>query len=141
LVLGRLLVYAFGGKITIGEYCFVGEESYIWSSDSIRIGNRVFISHGVNIHDNNAHSLSAKKRHEHFKEFLDKGYAKRPDDVPHEAVVIEDDVWIGFNAIILKGVKIGKGSVIAAGAVVTKDVPPYSIMAGNPAVAIGQAKE
>jgi len=47
--------------------------------------------------------------------------------------VIEDDVWIGFKATILKGVTIGRGSVIAAGSVVTKDVPPYTLVAGNPA--------
>ncbi|RKD25322.1 maltose O-acetyltransferase [Caminicella sporogenes DSM 14501] len=54
-------------------------------------------------------------------------------DTPKELVEIEDDVWIGARAIILPGVKIGKGSVIAAGAVVTKDVPPYAVVGGNPA--------
>ncbi|MBP7508929.1 MAG: hypothetical protein KA807_14020 [Prolixibacteraceae bacterium] len=51
-------------------------------------------------------------------------------------VIIEDDVWIGANAIILCGVHIGKGSVIGAGSIVTKDVPPYSISVGNPAKTI-----
>lgn len=48
-------------------------------------------------------------------------------------IVVHDDVWIGFRAVILSGVEIGQGAVIAAGAVVTKDVPPYSIVGGNPA--------
>ncbi len=48
-------------------------------------------------------------------------------------VIIEDDVWVGFGAIILSGVKIGKGAIIAAGSVVIKDVEPYSIVGGNPA--------
>ena len=48
-------------------------------------------------------------------------------------VVIEDDVWVGTGAIILKGVTIGRGSIIAAGALITKDVPPYSIVGGVPA--------
>lgn len=56
--------------------------------------------------------------------------------IKSKPVVIEDDVWVGFNAIILGGVKIGKGAVIGAGSVVTKDVPPYSIVAGNPAKVI-----
>jgi acetyltransferase-like isoleucine patch superfamily enzyme len=48
-------------------------------------------------------------------------------------VVIEDDVWLGYNVIVLPGVTIGKGSVIGAGSVVSKDIPPYSIAIGNPA--------
>lgn len=51
-------------------------------------------------------------------------------------VIIEDGVWVGCNVTILKGVHIGKGSVIAAGSIVTKDVPPYSIVGGNPAKVI-----
>jgi maltose O-acetyltransferase len=54
--------------------------------------------------------------------------------------VIEDDVWIGFNSTILKGVTIGKGAVVGAGSVVTKDVAAYTIVAGNPAKAIGISK-
>lgn len=50
-----------------------------------------------------------------------------------KAVIIEDDVWIGSRVTILPGVKIGRGSIIGAAAVVTKDVPPYSVVAGNPA--------
>lgn len=50
-----------------------------------------------------------------------------------EPIIIGDDAWIGFNAIILKGVTIGEGAVVGAGAVVTKDVPPYTVVAGNPA--------
>jgi acetyltransferase-like isoleucine patch superfamily enzyme len=48
-------------------------------------------------------------------------------------VIIEDDVWIGYGSIVLSGVKIGRGSIVAAGSVVTKDIEPYSIVAGNPA--------
>jgi acetyltransferase-like isoleucine patch superfamily enzyme len=55
--------------------------------------------------------------------------------------VIEDDVWIGFSASIMKGVKIGRGAIIGAGSMVTKDVPPYAIVAGNPAQTIGVAQE
>jgi acetyltransferase-like isoleucine patch superfamily enzyme len=62
------------------------------------------------------------------------GYPMRYSGGPHLVeTVVEDDVWIGHGAIILQGVRIGEGSVVAAGSVVTKDVPPYSIMAGNPA--------
>ncbi|MCA9936785.1 MAG: hypothetical protein KC415_22775 [Anaerolineales bacterium] len=61
----------------------------------------------------------------------EQGYTNAP-------IVIEDDVWIGFQAVILPGVTVGKGSIIGAGAVVTKDVPPYSIMGGVPARLIRQ---
>ena len=54
-----------------------------------------------------------------------KGYKSAP-------VVIEDDVWLGFRSIILPGISLGKGSVVGAGAVVTKDVPPYAVVVGNP---------
>ena len=56
-------------------------------------------------------------------------------------VIIEDDVWIGFNATILKGVRIGRGAIVGANTVITKDVPPYTIMVGNPARAVGSAFE
>ncbi len=60
---------------------------------------------------------------------------KRPED--DQDVIIDDDVWVGSGAIILKGVRVGRGSIIAAGAVVNKDVPPYSIVGGVPARKIG----
>ncbi len=50
---------------------------------------------------------------------------------------VGDDVWVGFGAIVLSGVRIGRGAIIAAGSVVTKDVEPYAIVAGNPAVKVG----
>jgi acetyltransferase-like isoleucine patch superfamily enzyme len=56
-------------------------------------------------------------------------------------IVIEDDVWIGFNATVLKGVTIGRGAIIGASTVVTKDVPPYAIVVGNPQRQIGAATE
>jgi acetyltransferase-like isoleucine patch superfamily enzyme len=59
------------------------------------------------------------------------------DDVASKPVLIEDDVWIGFGAAVLKGVTVGRGAVVAARSVVTKDVPPYSVVAGNPAHPIG----
>jgi maltose O-acetyltransferase len=107
----------------------------------VKIGNRVLISHGVNIHDNNSHSLSAARRAEHFQQILfGRGHPSVLDDVPAAPIVIEDDVWVGFNSTILKGVTIGRGAVIGAATVVTKDVEPYAIVVGNPARVIGQAR-
>lgn len=138
---GHLLVFPNGGQLSFGKQCYVGENSKIWSMDSIHIGDHVLISHGVNIHDNNAHSLSASSRRKHINQLYNGGgHPLELLDVSRRAVVIGDDVWIGFNAVILKGVTIGKGAVIAAGALVTKDVPSFSIVAGNPATIIGSSQ-
>lgn len=125
-VRGRLLTYGHGGNIQIGEWCYVGVRCEIWSMNSISIGDRVLISHDVNIHDGNAHSLDARERHEHFKYIIEKHHPRDVQLVPglkSAPIVIEDDAWISFGVTILKGVTIGRGSVIAAGSIVTKDVP------------------
>ena len=57
-------------------------------------------------------------------------------EIDNKEIIIEDDVWIGFNSIILKGVKIGRGAIIGAGSIVTKDVEPWTLNVGNPIKAI-----
>lgn len=137
-VLARFETMGHGGRITVGAYCFIGEDTYIWSAASVTIGDRVLISHGVNIHDHISHSLSAADRHRHFKSiFFEGGHPKDLPNVPAAPIVIEDDAWIGFGATVLKGVRIGKGAVVGAQSVVTKDVEPYTIVVGNPARVIG----
>lgn len=124
---GRLLTFGHGGAISIGDWCYVGVRSEIWSSQSIAIGDRVLIAHDVNIHDGTAHSTDPLERHQHFRHILENGHPKSSTDIPgvySTPVVIEDDVWISFGVTILRGVRIGKGSVIAAGSIVTHDVPP-----------------
>lgn len=134
IIRGQILIFAHAGKIQIGKDCYVGEGSRIWSSSSIVIGDRVLVSHDVNIHDTDSHSLNMEIRHQHFIEMNKNGHPKSASfDIQAKPVVIHDDVWIGFNSSILKGVTIGKGAVIAACSVVTKDVPEGTIVAGNPA--------
>jgi acetyltransferase-like isoleucine patch superfamily enzyme len=139
-VRGDLVVFGYGGIIRIGTSCFVGEGSRIWSAELISIGDRVLISHGVNIHDNNSHSLSATDRQRHFKQIVSTGHPAVVNDIASAPIVIEDDAWIGFNSTILKGVTVGRGAVVGATSVVTKDVPAYTIVAGNPARCIGHAR-
>ncbi|WP_352918714.1 DapH/DapD/GlmU-related protein [Mesorhizobium sp. M1182] len=139
-VLGELLTFGHGGKVSIGDHCYIGENTRIWSCESVSIGNRVLISHGVNIHDNVSHSMSAERRHQHFLSIFSTGHPKEDPDIASAAVVIEDDAWIGFNASVLKGVKIGRGAVVGACSVVTKDVLPYEVVVGNPARPIGTSK-
>jgi acetyltransferase-like isoleucine patch superfamily enzyme len=129
-IYGSLTVMNYGGKISIGQHCTLGDLSRIVSSTSITIGNRVLISHNVNILDNNSHPLDANLRHLDFLANFE-GSAKQ-FNITGKAIVIEDDVWIGFNSIILKGVTIGRGAIIGAGSVVTRDVQPWTVNVGNP---------
>jgi acetyltransferase-like isoleucine patch superfamily enzyme len=129
---GHLLTFAHGGRITMGEYCFLGENSKIWSAAEISIGDRVLIAHNTSIFDNDTHPLNPGKRHAQFVEIITRGHPTELD-LQEEPVRIEDDVWIGCNVVVLKGVTIGRGAIVGAGSVVTESVPPYVIVAGNPA--------
>ncbi|OOQ58360.1 hypothetical protein BC343_10460 [Mucilaginibacter pedocola] len=132
-VRGTLYVFKYGGEITIGENCYVGDHSRIWSGDAITIGNNVQISHNVNIIDTNAHELDAHERAERYADLIKNGAWADKGSILTAPIVIHDYAWISFNATILKGVTIGEGAIVGACAVVTKDVPPYTLVAGNPA--------
>jgi acetyltransferase-like isoleucine patch superfamily enzyme len=114
--------------IVIGDDVYLGYATTLSCADRITIGNRVLIAHFASIFDNNNHPIDPRAR-----------AANQPvgkEDIA--PVVIEDDAWIGAYAIILKGVTVGRGSVVAMGAVVTKDVPPMTVVAGNPARVVKQ---
>lgn len=110
------------GEIKIGSFTSIGEFTYINSGESVTIGENVLIAPSCHITDSN-HGTS---RHATINS------QKRKC----EPVVIGDDVWIGAGSKILPGVNIGKGSVIGAGSVVTRDIPPYKIAVGVPAKVI-----
>lgn len=120
------------GKIVIGDHTAIYERSIIGSANSIRIGNCVLVSNHVHIYDNNNHPTAPNIRHKMCVEGFE-GDAWRWVYSSSAPIVIEDDVWIGEYAAVLKGVTIGRGAIVASHAVVTKDVPPYTIVAGNPA--------
>jgi acetyltransferase-like isoleucine patch superfamily enzyme len=134
-VRGELMTFGHGGKIVIGNWCYVGDGSRIWSAASIAIGNRVLISHSVNIFDSLTHPLQASRRHQQAREIFKLGHP-RELELGEQPVTIHDDAWVGAGAFVLRGVTLGQGAIVAAGAVVTKDVPPFSIAAGNPAVIV-----
>ncbi len=133
IIQGELFVFGHGGYIEVGEWCFIGEGARIWSSCDISIGDRVMISHNVNIFDNRTHHISSSLRHKQFKAIVTKGHPSSDMDLGEKPVRICTDAWLGANSIVLRGVTIGVGSIVAAGSVVTKDVPPFTIVAGNPA--------
>jgi acetyltransferase-like isoleucine patch superfamily enzyme len=128
---GELLVYP-GGRLTIGDDCYVGEQTRIWARQSISIGNRVLIAHLTTILDNTTHPADAEARHLHYRTILTSGHSLDADLSPL-AVRIEDDAWIASHVVILRGVTVGRGAVVGAGSVVTHDVEPDSMVAGNPA--------
>lgn len=132
IILGELLVYAHGGMIECGEWCFVGDGTRIWSGARVSIGNRVLISHGVNIIDGLTHPLDPLARHAHFREIAQRGHPSHIS-LGDRPIRFDDDSWVGAGAIILRGTTIGEGAIVGAGAVVTKDVPPYTVVVGNPA--------
>lgn len=115
-------IYKGCENIYVGDNVALCEELQLLTTRAkIIIGNGVIVSSYTSIITGNHRTDLVGK---YFRD-IDEDVEKKQDD--DQDVVIEDDVWIGTHAIILKGVRIGTGSVIAAGAVVTKDVPPYSI--------------
>lgn len=134
IIRGELVTFGHGGNVKIGEWCYVGEGTRIWSAEQIQIGDRVLIAHNVNIHDSNSHPLNFRERHNHFKKIKEEGHPSKIDNLSSAPVIIEDDCWIGFNSIILKGVTVGRGSIIGAGSIVTKDVPANSFFIHNHAI-------
>jgi galactoside O-acetyltransferase len=128
-----------GAKVIIGDRTFIGGFSTLSVAENISIGDDVLISWGVNIVDHNSHAISFSKRK---NDVLDGKKGKKDWlNVTISPVHIGNKVWIGSNSIILKGVTIGEGSIIGAGAVVTKDVLPWTIVAGNPARIIREIPE
>ncbi|MVZ98460.1 acyltransferase [Sphingorhabdus sp. IMCC26285] len=120
-------------KFKCGDRCYVGLSNIV-IADSVSLGDDVVISWGVTIVDHNSHAIAWADR---AKDILDWGKGTKDwQNVTIAPVTINDKAWIGFNAIILKGITIGEGAIVAAGAVVTKNVPAYTIVAGNPAQVI-----
>jgi acetyltransferase-like isoleucine patch superfamily enzyme len=118
--------------ITAGDNFYIGKYSQIECDATI--GNDVMLANFVALvgrHDHNYTEIGVPTRH--AKPIRDKDYNWKG---LNEQVVIEDDVWIGHGVIVLSGTRIGRGSIIAAGSVVTADVEPYSIYGGNPAAKI-----
>ncbi len=114
----------FTPSMSFGDGSSFGDGGHITCINRVIIGNGVRIGRKVFITDN-SHGLSVRAQLDvppNFRPLYSKG-----------AVVIEDNVWIGEMACILPGVTIGRGSIVGANAVVTRDIPPYSVAAGNPA--------
>lgn len=116
------------GFVKIGQDCAINSFCFIDADEGgVEIGDKVLIAPGVGIHGSN-YKYSDEKT-----PIINQG-------ITSEGIKIEDDVWIGSNSTILDGVVIGRGSVIGAGSVVTRDVPPFSVAYGVPAKVIKRRK-
>ena len=118
------------GVVTIGDRCYVGA-SHLVCHTGITLGDDVIVSWGVTIVDHDSHALDWERRRDDVAGWS----AGRKDwsGVRIAPVAIASKAWIGFGASILKGVTIGEGAVVGARAVVTRDVAPFTVVAGNPA--------
>ncbi len=111
---GVRLEVSKGATLTIGSGTYLNRNTCVCAESHVKIGNNCKISWDVIIMDSDQHPLPGRST-----------VARKP-------VIIEDDVWIGCRAIILKGVRIGTGAIIGAGAVITKDVPAHAVVVGTP---------
>lgn len=127
-IMEQVLLCANEGSIRIGHDSWIGPQCLIYGNGHVKIGSHVMIAAKTSINTvSHNHSIV--------------GIPMCQQGINTAPVVIEDNVWIGLNATILQGITIGKGSIIGAGAVVTKDIPPYSIAVGTPARVISKRKD
>lgn len=126
-----ILPYAFlatyGGKIQIGRNCSVNPFCMLYGHGNLTIGDHVRIATGV---------VMVPANHV----FSDPTVPISEQGLSQQGITVDDDVWIGANVTVMDGVHIGHGAVVGAGAVVTKDVNPFSIVGGIPAKPIGTRK-
>ncbi|MFZ5553409.1 MAG: acyltransferase [Bacteroidota bacterium] len=136
-VRGELLVFPYGEGINIGDNCYIGEGTRIWSGESVKIGSNVLISHNCNIIDTDSHELNHLERADSFLQLVTQKKANTDKgNVKTAPVIIDDYAWLSYNVSVLKGVRVGKGAIIGACSLVTEDIPDFCIAAGVPAKVI-----
>lgn len=151
----RITLYLARRHVSAGKRVHLGANCRLWAPSGILIGDDAYLGKDVHIETNAvigryclvANRVAFVGRHDHdfrivgipvrFSPWVGDCGATNAS----EAVVVEDDVWIGFGSTVLSGVRIGRGSIVAACSVVVRDVPPYSIVAGVPARVIGSRFE
>jgi len=111
-------------KVEIGNNSAIGDYVVIWGGGGVMIGNDVLIA---------AHSVISSESHDPNADIFRLSHLNKP-------IVIEDNVWIGASVMVMPGVTIGSNSVVGAGSVVTKDIPPDSVAVGVPAKVIRKRK-
>jgi len=136
---GSLVFERPNSTIRIGARTHIGGGTLLDAAEQIAIGDDVMLAFEVLVMDHDSHSLKFSERKNDVTDW--KQGKKDWSNVPIKPVTIGDRAWIGARVIILKGVTINQGGVVGAGSVVTKDVPPYTIVAGNPARVVRELTE
>jgi acetyltransferase-like isoleucine patch superfamily enzyme len=127
------------GQVCIGNFCYFTNAVLLCELE-LRIGNYVVIGWNATIADTDFHPLAPAERIADAIACSPLNAGRARPEIAKKSVVIEDDVWVGPNATILKGVRIGAGAWIEAGSLVTRDVAPGSRVLGNPAQVVGEVK-
>lgn len=140
-VRATLAIDRVGGQLKVGKRCYLGDNTRIWASQSIVIGDDVMVAHNTNIFDDNTHPTDVDERMLDKELILSGGSWNHYPTLGSKPIRICDKAWIACNCCIMKGVTIGEGAIVAAGSVVTKDVPAYAIAAGNPAKVVKKLRE
>lgn len=139
-VFGQFALLRPQARIRIGARCQIGFSHFI-SAESIDVADDVLMAWGITLMDNDSHALDWKHRGDDVRRAYD-NYRADPSNlirtkdwthVPTGAIQVGPRSWLGFNAAVLKGVTVGANAVVAAHAVVTGDVAPFDVVAGNPA--------
>ena len=127
------------GRVQIGNFCYFTNAVLLCELE-LRIGNYVVIGWNTTIADTDFHPLAPAERIADALACSPLNQGRLRPEIAKRPVLIEDDVWIGPNATILKGVRIGAGAWIEAGSLVTHDVPPGSRVLGNPAQIVEEGR-
>lgn len=125
------------GRVEIGDYCYFTNAVLLCELE-FHIGSYVVIGWNATIADTDFHPIGPAERIADAIACSPLGKGRPRPRIPRQPVVIEDDAWIGPNATILKGVRIGAGAFVEPGSLVTRDVPPGARVIGNPAQISGK---
>ena len=139
VVIGKNFHIGLFSRIDAPRHLTIGDNVYIGKFTSVEcdghIGNHVMIANNVGLIGRYDHDFRCVGKPIRLAPWIgDRNYSGLGTDFE---LIIEDDVWIGFGAVVVSGVRIGRGAIVGAGSVVTRDVPPYSIVVGNPTRQIG----
>jgi acetyltransferase-like isoleucine patch superfamily enzyme len=129
-----------GGRLVIGDFCYFSG-AVLLCEMSVTIGDHVSLGWNVTVADSDFHPIDSALRIQDAVACSNIAHGARRPLIPARAVVIEDDVYVGPMATILKGVRVGAGSFVEPGSLVTRDVPPGSRVMGNPARVVGPVSE